>query len=255
MNKLEIIGLNSANISPLSKDEQLKMLVEIKNGNKEKREEFLISNIRLVLSVIKKFYSKRNNADDIFQAGCIGLIKAVDNFDLKFGVQFSTYAVPMIIGEIRRSQKSNNSLRIPRSIRDVAYRALKAREKLEYGGKEASFTDIANEIGVAVFDVSYALDAISDTVSLYDPVYSDNGDELLLMDQVTDGDVLEENTVKNLDLQNALKSLNEREKKIVTLRYYYGRTQTEISNEVGISQAQVSRIEKNALLQMKKQIS
>lgn len=255
MNRVEISGINTSSLPRLSGSEQTELLKKIAAGDETARETFLIANVRLVLSVVKKFYGKRADADDIFQAGCIGLIKATDNFNSDLNVQFSTYAVPMIIGEIRRNLRNSNSLRIPRSIRDTAYKALKARERLEYSGKEARPEDVAEELGVAVFDVTYAMDAISDTVSLYDPVYSDNGDELLLMDQVTDGDKAEDEAVNKLDLKKALALLPERERKIVTLRYFMGKTQTEISEEVGISQAQVSRLEKNALKEMKKKIS
>ncbi|HCY51834.1 MAG TPA: RNA polymerase sigma-G factor [Clostridiales bacterium] len=255
MNRVEISGINTSSLPRLSGSEQTELLKRIAAGDETARETFLIANVRLVLSVVKKFYGKRADADDIFQAGCIGLIKATDNFNSDLNVQFSTYAVPMIIGEIRRNLRTSNSLRIPRSIRDTAYKALKARERLEYSGKEARPEDVAEELGVAVFDVTYAMDAISDTVSLYDPVYSDNGDELLLMDQVTDGDKAEDEAVNKLDLKKALALLPERERKIVTLRYFMGKTQTEISEEVGISQAQVSRLEKNALKEMKKKIS
>lgn len=255
MNRVEISGINTSSLPRLSGSEQTELLKRIAAGDETARETFLIANVKLVLSVVKKFYGKRADADDIFQAGCIGLIKATDNFNSDLNVQFSTYAVPMIIGEIRRNLRNSNSLRIPRSIRDTAYKALKARERLEYSGKEARPEDVAEELGVAVFDVTYAMDAISDTVSLYDPVYSDNGDELLLMDQVTDGDKAEDEAVNKLDLKKALALLPERERKIVTLRYFMGKTQTEISEEVGISQAQVSRLEKNALKEMKKKIS
>lgn len=255
MNRVEISGINTSSLPRLSGSEQAELLKRIAAGDETARETFLIANVRLVLSVVKKFYGKRADADDIFQAGCIGLIKATDNFNSDLNVQFSTYAVPMIIGEIRRNLRTSNSLRIPRSIRDTAYKALKARERLEYSGKEARPEEVAEELGVAVFDVTYAMDAISDTVSLYDPVYSDNGDELLLMDQVTDGDRAEDEAVNKLDLKKALALLPERERKIVTLRYFMGKTQTEISEEVGISQAQVSRLEKNALKEMKKKIS
>ncbi len=255
MNRVEISGINTSSLPRLPGSEQTELLKRIAAGDETARETFLIANVRLVLSVVKKFYGKRADADDIFQAGCIGLIKATDNFNSDLNVQFSTYAVPMIIGEIRRNLRTSNSLRIPRSIRDTAYKALKARERLEYSGKEARPEDVAEELGVAVFDVTYAMDAISDTVSLYDPVYSDNGDELLLMDQITDGDKAEDEAVNKLDLKKALALLPERERKIVTLRYFMGKTQTEISEEVGISQAQVSRLEKNALKEMKKKIS
>lgn len=252
MNKrVEICGINTALLPKLSAKEQEELLKKIANGDKEAREDFVIANIRLVLSVVKRFYAKKVNVDDIFQAGCLGLIKAIDNFDITLNVRFSTYAVPMIIGEIKRFLRDVNSLRIPRSIRDTAYKALKAREAIEARDEEAKIDKIAEEMGVAVSEVTYALDAISDTVSLYEPVYNNDGDTLLLMDQITEGDIEEDNSLSKIDLKNALAILPERERKIVFLRYYKGKTQTEISKFVGISQAQVSRLEKNALKSMK----
>lgn len=249
--KVYICGINTSLLPKLTLKEQNELLTKIAKGDKSAREDFIIANVRLVLSVIKRFYSNKESVDDIFQAGCLGLIKAIDNFDITLNVRFSTYAVPMIIGEIKRSLRDVNSLRIPRSIRDTAYKALKTREMFESKNIDASVDMIAEELGVTSFDVSYALDAISDTVSLYEPVYSKDGDDLLLMDQITEGDVEEDKFISNIDLKNALALLPERERKIVYLRYYKGRTQTEISKDVGISQAQVSRLEKNALKSMK----
>jgi RNA polymerase sporulation-specific sigma factor len=249
--KVYICGINTSLLPKLTLKEQDELLKKISTGDNLAREEFIIANVRLVLSVVKRFYSNKESVDDIFQAGCLGLIKAIDNFDITLNVRFSTYAVPMIIGEIKRSLRDVNSLRIPRSIRDTAYKALKTREMLESKNIDATVDVIAEELGVTSFDVSYALDAISDTVSLYEPVYSKDGDDLLLMDQITEGDVEEDKFISNIDLKNALSLLPERERKIVILRYYKGRTQTEISKDVGISQAQVSRLEKNALKSMK----
>ena len=249
--KVYICGINTSLLPKLTLKEQDELLKKISTGDNLAREEFIIANVRLVLSVVKRFYSNKESVDDIFQAGCLGLIKAIDNFDITLNVRFSTYAVPMIIGEIKRSLRDVNSLRIPRSIRDTAYKALKTREMLESKNIDATVDVIAEELGVTSFDVSYALDAISDTVSLYEPVYSKDGDDLLLMDQITEGDVEEDKFISNIDLKNALALLPERERKIVILRYYKGRTQTEISKDVGISQAQVSRLEKNALKSMK----
>ena len=231
------------------------MLEEIKNGNEVVREEFITCNFRLVLSIMKRFSSKTANSDDVFQAGCIGLIKAIDNFDLSVGVKFSTYAVPMIIGEIKRYLKGANSLRISRSIRDTAYQVLKTRSEIEKRDEEASLERIAKEMNVALSEVVYALDAISDTISLYEPVYNKSGDTLLLMDQIGDEKNTDERWTENVALCTALDNLGEREKKIIELRYFEGKTQTEISAEVGISQAQVSRLEKNALVQMRNRIS
>ena len=209
----------------------------------------------MVLSLVKRFWAKNANADDVFQAGCVGLIKAIDNFDLSVGVKFSTYAVPMIIGEIKRYLRDGNSLRVSRSIRDTAYRVLKVRESIEERDEEATLEKIASEMQVAVSEVVYALDAISDPVSLYDPVYNKAGDTLLLMDQLCDEKNNDEVWTERVALNEAMERLGEREKRILFLRYYEGKTQTEISEEVGISQAQVSRLEKNALNNIRLNIS
>ena len=215
-----------------------------------------MANIRLVLSVIKRFWAKKVNFDDLFQAGMIGLIKSVDNFDLSVGVKFSTYAVPMIMGEVKRFLKGGNSLRVARSIRDTAYQLLKARGEMERNGEEdVTVEKVADKAGLALSEAAYALDAISDTVSLYEPVYNKNGDELLLVDQIGDDRNTDELWTENVALTSAMSSLKERERKILYLRYYEGKTQTEISEEVGISQAQVSRLEKNALKEIKSGIT
>lgn len=247
MSKVVICGVNTSALPKITESRSLELLQKTAAGDDRAREEFAVSNMRLVLSVIKRFRTKRANSDDVFQAGMIGLIKAIDNFDLSFGVKFSTYAVPMIIGEIKRFLRDGNSLRISRSIRDTAYQALKTRERLEKDDKEASLEKVAEAMHVALSEVAYCLDAISDTVSLYDPVYSKNGDELLLVDQLGDEKNTDENWTEKVALDNALLRLKNREKKIIYLRYYEGKTQTEISAEVGLSQAQVSRLEKNAL--------
>lgn len=247
MSKVVICGVNTSALPKITESRSLELLQKTAAGDECAREEFTVSNMRLVLSVIKRFRAKRANSDDMFQAGMIGLIKAIDNFDLTFGVKFSTYAVPMIIGEIKRFLRDGNSLRISRSIRDTAYQALKTRERLEKDDKEASLEKVAEAMHVALSEVAYCLDAISDTVSLYDPVYSKNGDELLLVDQLGDEKNTDENWTEKVALDNALLRLKNREKKIIYLRYYEGKTQTEISAEVGLSQAQVSRLEKNAL--------
>lgn len=252
--KVVICGVNTATLPKISDEKSNYLLSEIAKGNDLAREEFIIANMRLVLSIIKRFWAKKVNSDDIFQAGCIGLIKAIDNFDLSVGVKFSTYAVPMIVGEIKRFVRDGNSLRVARSIRDTAYQALKAREEIEKRHEEATMEKIAKEMKVAVSEVVYALDAISDTVSLYDPVYSKNGDELLLVDQIGDEKNTDELWTENAAISTAIELLEERERKIITLRYFEGKTQTEISKEVGISQAQVSRLEKNALKEIKAKI-
>lgn len=254
-NKVVICGVNTATLPKLSDKKANELLAEIAKGNENAREEFIVSNMRLVLSIIKRFRLKNANSDDVFQAGCIGLIKAIDNFDLSVGVKFSTYAVPMIIGEVKRFLRDGNSLRISRSIRDTAYQALKTRGEIEKRDEEPTLDKIANAMNVAVSEVVYALDAISDTVYLYDPVYNKAGDTLLLVDQLGDQKNTDENWTEKVALETAIGTLGEREKKILYLRYYEGKTQTEISEQVGISQAQVSRLEKTALSCIKNSIS
>lgn len=252
--KVSICGVNTSDLPKISEKESAELLRRISAGDNDAREEFIVANFRLVLSIIKRFRLKTACSDDVFQAGTIGLIKAIDRFDVSFGVRFSTYAVPMIIGEIKRFLKGANSMRVPRSVRDTAYHALRARSEIEKRLEEPTIELIAKEMNVAVSEVSFALDAISDTVSLYDPVYNKNGDELLLVDQIGDEKNTEELWAENAALSSALNSLSEREKKILFLRYYEGKTQTEISSEVGISQAQVSRLEKTALKEIKDMI-
>ncbi len=253
-NKVVICGVNTATLPKLSEKETVALLERAKSGDESAREEFIVANMRLVLSIIKRFWTKNKSSDDVFQAGCIGLIKAIDNFDLSVGVKFSTYAVPMIIGEIKRLLRDGNSMRISRSIRDTAYQVLKTRGELEKEDKDASLESVAVHMNVALSEVVYALDAISDTVSLYDPVYNKNGDELLLVDQIGDQKCTDESWTEKVAIENAMVSLADREKKIIYLRYYEGKTQTEISEEIGISQAQVSRLEKNALSEIKNRI-
>lgn len=252
--KVVICGVNTATLPKLTEEEATDLLTRLSRGDEKAREQFIVANMRLVLSIIKRFWAKRINSDDVFQAGMIGLIKSVDNFDLSVGVKFSTYAVPMIIGEIKRFLRDGNSLRISRSIRDTAYLALKTRGELEKNDEEASLENIASAMNVAVSEVVYALDAISDTVSLYDPVFNKNGDTLLLMDQISDEKNTDENWTESAAITTAIETLGEREKKIIYLRYFEGKTQTEISKSVGISQAQVSRLEKNALREIKQGI-
>jgi RNA polymerase sporulation-specific sigma factor len=247
MQKVEICGVETSGLPKLSAKENEELMKKLKAGDKAAREQFIVGNMRLVLSLVKRFWSKNANADDVFQAGCVGLIKAIDNFNTDIGVRFSTYAVPMILGEIKRYLRDGNSLRVSRSIRDEAYKVLKVREKLEAEDKEATIEKIAGEMNVAVSEVVYALDAISDPVSLYDPVYNKSGDALLLMDQIYDEKNNDEVWTEKVALNEAMNKLQSREKKILFLRYYEGKTQTEISREVGISQAQVSRLEKSAI--------
>ncbi len=254
MSKVVICGIDTGTLPKITQAESLEMLKEIKGGSQEAREKFIVCNMRLVLSVIRRFKLKSSNPDDVFQAGCIGLIKAIDNFDLSVGVKFSTYAVPMIIGEVKRFIRDVNSMRISRSIRDTAYRVLQTRNQLEKEDEQVTFEKIAERMNTPLKEVVYAMDAISDTVSLFDPVYNKNGDELLLVDQIGDEKNTEERWTEKVALQSAIGLLGEREKKILYLRYYEGKTQTEISSEVGISQAQVSRLEKNALKEIKNSI-
>ncbi len=249
--KVVICGVNTATLPKLTEEQSVTLLRKIALGDEGAREQFIVANMRLVLSIIKRFWSKKACSDDVFQAGCIGLIKAIDNFDLSVGVRFSTYAVPMIIGEIKRYLKGSNSIRVSRSIRDMAYQVLKTRGELEKVDEEVSLERVADEMHVKLSEVVYALDAISDTVSLFDPVYNKAGDELLLVDQIGDEKNTEERWTESVALSNAMEVLDEREKKIIYLRYYEGKTQTEISEEVGISQAQVSRLEKTALKTVK----
>ena len=255
MQKVEICGVDTSGLPKLSSKESEELLIKLKSGDKVAREKFIVGNMRLVLSLIKRFRIKNLGVDDVFQAGCVGLIKAIDGFDLSVGVKFSTYAVPMIIGEIKRYLRDGNSLRVARSIRDTAYKVLKAREEIESSDEEATIAKIAECMGVEEKEVVYALDAISDPVSIYEPVYNKAGDTLLLMDQLTDEKNTDEIWKEHVALSEAMEKLGEREKRILFLRYYEGKTQTEISEEVGISQAQVSRLEKNALQRIKLNIS
>ena len=255
MAKVVICGVDTSTLPKLTEKQTNALLEKIAVGDERAREEFIVANLRLVLSVIKRFWAKKANSDDMFQAGSIGLIKAIDNFNLSFGVKFSTYAVPMIIGEIKRILRDGNSMRVARSIRDTAQLALKTRAELEQRDEEASMERIAQEMKVKLSEVVYALDAISDTVSIYDPVYNNNsGDTLLLMDQLGDDKNTDESWTEKVALDCALNKLEDREKRIIYLRYYEGKTQTEISEEIGISQAQVSRLEKNALSSIKHNI-
>ena len=255
MQKVEICGVDTSGLPKLTAKENEELMLRLKQGDRRARDKFIIGNMRLVLSLVKRFRIKNHGADDVFQAGCVGLIKAIDGFDIKVGVKFSTYAVPMIIGEIKRYLRDGNSLRVSRSIRDMAYKVLKAREAIEGRDEEATIEKIASELNVAQREVVYALDAISDPVSIYEPVYNKAGDTLLLMDQLCDEKNTDEIWTEHVALGEAIEKLGERERKILYLRYYEGKTQTEISEEVGISQAQVSRLEKNALQNIRLNIS
>lgn len=255
INKVEICGVNTSELPVLKNNQMTELLHKIKDGDEEARQQFVRGNLRLVLSVIQKFNNRGENIDDLFQIGCIGLIKAIDNFDLSQNVRFSTYAVPMIIGEIRRYLRDNNPIRVSRSLKDIAYKALQVRERLvRVNAKEPTVSEISKELELPVEDVVMALDAIQDPISLFDPVYQDNGDAIFVMDQVQDKKDTDENWLQEIALREAIKKLNSREKLVLDLRFYKGRTQIEVADEIGISQAQVSRIEKNALKNMRKYI-
>lgn len=250
--KVEICGVNTAKLPLLKNSEKEELFKRILEGDKEAREEYIKGNLRLVLSIIKRFSSSNENVDDLFQIGCIGLMKAIDNFDVTQNVKFSTYAVPMIIGEIRRYLRDNNSIRVSRSLRDIAYKAIYAKEALtKKNDKEPTVSEIAEEIGVAKEDIVYALDAIQSPVSLYEPVYSEGGDTLYIMDQVSDKKNKEENWLEEISLKEAMDKLPSRENNIIKLRFFQGKTQMEVAEEINISQAQVSRLEKSALKNMK----
>ena len=252
LNKVEICGVNTAKLPVLSNEEKELLFERIKQGDQEARELYIKGNLRLVLSVIRRFGSSNENADDLFQIGCVGLIKAIDNFDTTLNVKFSTYAVPMISGEIRRYLRDNNAIRVSRSLRDIAYKAIYAKENyMRQNLREPTIMEIASEIGIDKEEIVYALDAIQSPVSLYEPVYTEGGDTLYVMDQVSDKKNKEENWVENLALRDAIHRLNDRERQIIHLRFFEGKTQMEVANEIGISQAQVSRLEKNALKSMR----
>ena len=254
--KVEICGVNTSKLPLLNNEEKEALFKRILDGDMEAREEYIKGNLRLVLSVIQRFSGSNENVDDLFQIGCIGLIKAIDNFDITQNVRFSTYAVPMMLGEVRRYLRDNNSIRVSRSLRDTAYKAIYAKENLmKKNLKEPTIMEIANEIGVSKEDITYALDAIQSPVSLYEPVYSDGGDPLFVMDQISDKKNLEENWVEDISLNEAMKRLPERERHIIDMRFFEGKTQTEVAEEIHISQAQVSRLEKNALKSMKGYLS
>ena len=252
LNKVEICGVNTSKLPVLKAEEKEELFRRIKEGDEEARELYIKGNLRLVLSVIKRFSGSSENMDDLFQIGCIGLIKAIDNFDTTLNVKFSTYAVPMIIGEIRRYLRDNNSIRVSRSLRDIAYRAIYAKETyMKNNLKEPTIAEIANEIGIEKETIVYAMDAIQNPVSLFEPVYTEGGDTLYVMDQISDKKNREEYWVENLSLREAINRLTQRERHIIDLRFYEGKTQMEVAQEIGISQAQVSRLEKNSLKTMR----
>ena len=250
--KVEISGVNTTQLPLLTNEEKTELFKEIKKGNKEARERYIQGNLRLVLSIIQRFSGSNENMDDLFQIGCVGLIKAVDNFDDTLNVKFSTYAVPMIAGELKRFLRDNASIRVSRSIKDTAYKAIYAKERImKTSNKEPTISEISKEIGATSEEVIYALDAIQSPVSLFDPVYDQGGDTLYVMDQISDKKNKEEKWVDRIALAEAIKGLPEREKEVIDLRFFKGKTQMEIADEIGISQAQVSRLEKNAIKAMK----
>lgn len=254
-NKVEICGVNTAKLPVLSNSEKELLMIQIKNGDEVAREKFISGNLRLVLSVIQRFNNRGENPDDLFQIGCIGLIKAIDNFDMSHEVKFSTYAVPMIIGEIRRYLRDNNHIRVSRSIKDVAYKALKIKEEyINKNSKEPTISELSKELDIPKEDIVYALEAIQEPVSLFEPAYNDGTDTLFVMDQVKDTKNTDESWLEEIALKEAMKRLTEREKKIINLRFFAGKTQMEVADEIGISQAQVSRLEKGALERMKKYV-
>jgi RNA polymerase sporulation-specific sigma factor len=255
VSKVEICGVNTAKLPVLTNEHMQKLFIKIKAGDLKAREEFIQGNLRLVLSIIQRFNRRGEHVDDLFQVGCIGLIKAIDNFDLSQNVRFSTYAVPMIIGEIRRYLRDNNSIRVSRSLRDIAYKALHAREQLIYrNSKEPTIYEIAEELNLPKEDVVFALEAIQEPISLFEPIFHDSGDAIFVVDQVKDEKAEDEIWLREIALREAMAKLNTREKQILNLRFYEGKTQMEVASEIGISQAQVSRLEKNALRQMRKYV-
>ena len=254
-NKVEICGVNTSTLKVLTDEEKRELLIRTRAGDETARQDLINGNLRLVLSIIQRFTGRKENMDDLFQVGCIGLVKAVDNFNIDMDVKFSTYAVPMIIGEIRRYLRDNNAIRISRSVRDLAYRAMQAREELlTIKESEPTVEEIAARLGEKKEAVLHAMEAIVEPISLYEPVTNDNGDSLYLMDQLADSSGGDEAWLENIILREAMKQLNERERKIINLRFYKNKTQMEIADEIGISQAQVSRLEKAALEKMRKQL-
>ncbi len=256
MKKVVICGINTATLPKLTSQQMDILMQKIKQGDNKAKQQFIYANMRLVLSVAQRFLHKKFDADDLFQVGCVGLIKAIDNFDMALGVKFSTYAVPMIMGEIRRFLRDNNAVRVSRSLRDIAYKALQSREKLSFElQREPSVDEIATDISCPYLDVACALDAISEPLSLSEPIFSDDQDEMELGEHITNEFNIDEKYLNSVSIKDAIKTLSPRERKILLLRYYVGKTQVEVSEEVGISQAQVSRLEKSALKVVKKFVS
>lgn len=255
INKVEICGVNTSKLPVLKNEEMKRLFKAMQEGDISSREVLIQGNLRLVLSVIQRFSNRGEYVDDLFQVGCIGLIKAIDNFDLSQNVRFSTYAVPMIIGEIRRYLRDNNAVRVSRSLRDIAYKALQVREKLlsDYSA-EPSLNQIAEQLEVPREEVVFALDAIQEPVSLFEPIYNDGGDPILVMDQISDDKNSDDMWLEEISIKEAMKKLNDREKLIVALRFFNGKTQMEVADEIGISQAQVSRLEKAALKQLSRYV-
>lgn len=253
-NKVEICGVNTSKLKVLTEDQKMELLRRVKNGDMEARDELIKGNLRLVLSVIQRFTNRGENADDLFQVGCIGLIKAIDHFDINHGVRFSTYGVPMIIGEIRRYLRDNNSIRVSRSLRDTAYKAMQVKEKMTaQNDREPTVEEIAEKLDIPREEVVVALESVVAPVSLYEPVFSNGGDTIYVMDQIGDNND-DNNWLDEISLKEAIKNLSERERNILSLRYFKGKTQMEVASEIGISQAQVSRLEKTALDKVKKDI-
>lgn len=253
--KVEICGVNTAKLKVLKNQETRALLLRAKEGDQQAREELISGNLRLVLSVIQRFANRGENADDLFQVGCIGLIKAIDNFNTDLDVKFSTYGVPMIVGEIRRYLRDNSAMRVSRAMRDTAYKVLQAKEAyMAQHQKEPTVEEIAQILGIKREEVVFALDAILEPVSLYEPVYSDSGDTICVIDQVKDNKNNDEAWLERIALKEAVSRLSERERKILSMRFFQGKTQMEVSSEIGISQAQVSRLEKNALRQIRKEL-
>lgn len=253
--KVELTGINTSKLEVLSDERKTELLRKAKNGDKKAREELISGNLKLILSVVKSFANRGENPDDLFQVGCIGLIKAVDNFNIDLDVKFSTYAVPMIIGEIRRYMRDNNSIRISRSLKDLAYKALQTKEALaKRFDREPTIEEISNEMNMPKEEIINAFEAIVEPISFYEPIFNDSGDSLFVFDQIKDEINTTDRILNKIAVNEAISKLNTREKRIVLLRFYNGKTQTEVAEEIGISQAQVSRLEKNALNKIKKEI-
>lgn len=253
--KVEICGVNTANLKVLSNDSMIELFKKYNKGDKNAKEELINGNLKLVLSILKKYNNRCDNMDDLFQVGCIGLIKAIDNFDLKFDVKFSTYAVPMILGEVKRYLRDNNSVRIARSIKDIAYKALTIKEKLLHElNREPTIKEIAEKLELTEYEVSNALDSMKDTVSIFEPIYNDGGDTIYLADQIEDKNSKMKQVEERIALNEAIGKLKDKEKYIIVERYIMGKTQMELADEIGISQAQISRLEKNALNNIKNRV-